>query len=502
MCWVSCLARAVMTAILLVVGLVTPPHAMAQAAQDQNQERKDQRNSEPLDRPHPSRAQFDAHVLGLFAEAKYAQAAELLDEALEQQPSDIILLYNAACAYSRLGELDQAADLLFRAVEHGFLDFDHIERDADLEGLREHKTYIEILGIRDEAYDKIAQRHLDAARKQFGEEHYRYEADLDRRICYITALDETAHAEMRAMLERQADFLSRKLFGASPHYFTTIIVPTPDDARRIISNPVMGGLYEHIHRRIIAIDIGLMLRHEFVHLMHYGHMERLAQPHALWVQEGLAALYESYIETANGGVRVVANQRHNLVLQLIRDRAVPRWRDMFSWDQDRFMNEARATYPIVRSIFRYLDALNKLDVWYQHYIDTFDEDATGVLAFERTFDATLEEVESHWRRWARNQPPVDDIVGRGDASLGVQYVEKGSNDGVLIEAVLHNSAAALAGIRPGDVIVSVDGQTTRSHFELLTIIGQKRVGEIVKVRLRRGIEYNTFDVRLKALGSR
>ena len=442
---------------------------------------------------------FEARIVELFANQQYQQAADLLEAQLKKTPTDQTVLYNAACAYSRLGKLDRAAELLFQSVEAGFLNFDHIINDPDLENLREHPGYLEIIAIRDEAYEAVAKRQLDAARRQFGEEGYRYETDNDRRLNYVTALDDTAHGEMREMLELQADHLSKLLFEKPPNYFTMIVVPTPTDARRIIRDATIGGVYEHAKRRLVALDIGLMLRHEFVHLMHYGHMERLAQPHELWVQEGLACLYETYYASPNGGIRILPNQRHNLVKNLIANKAQPRWRELFQYDADRFMRDARDTYPMVRSIFRFLDDQKKLDDWYQMYIETFEEDKSGILAFERVFESRLEEVERRWRMWVRAQPMIDDLVVRGDASLGVQYVEEGSNDGVLLEAVRSKSAAEEAGIKPGDVIVAVDGQPTRSHFELLTIIGNHRVGDQVEVRVRRGTEYITFDVRLKPL---
>ena len=51
------------------------------------------------------------------------------------------------------------------------------------------------------------------------------------------------------------------------------------------------------------------------------------------------------------------------------------------------------------------------------------------------------------------------------------------------------SAAARASVRVGDIIVSVDGKDTRSMRELRAVIGAKRVGERVVLRIRRNGEY-------------
>jgi hypothetical protein len=446
-----------------------------------------------------NRDSFEQRVAQAFDDKDYAKAAEMLEAHLERVPNDFIALYNAACAFSQLSEEDKAANYLFRSVEAGFVDFDHIVADADLDNIREHPVYARILELRDEVYATMGARQMETAREEWGTEGYRYETDETRHINFATALDEVSHREMREMLEAQADHLVETLFEAPPTYFTLVAVPTPDDAQRLIRDGSIGGIYEHPRRRLVARDIGIMLRHEFTHLMHYGHMERLKQNHALWVQEGLAALYETYVLNDNGAIRFLPNQRHNFVRMMMRQNQLPAWRDLFSTTGDEFMDDAGENYPVVRSVFQFLDSHKKLVDWYKAYIETFDEDETGIAAFEKVFEAPLEDIERRWRTWVRAQPPVDDYVRPGDASLGVQFVEDGSNDGVLIDRVLENSAAAEAGIQPGDIIVSFDSQPVRSHFELLIAVGTKQVGEVIPVRIRRDGEYQLLLVTLKPL---
>ena len=52
--------------------------------------------------------------------------------------------------------------------------------------------------------------------------------------------------------------------------------------------------------------------------MHYGHMARLGQRHPLWVQEGLATLYEDYDLDTAGTVRFLPNRRHNIARRRAR----------------------------------------------------------------------------------------------------------------------------------------------------------------------------------------
>jgi len=434
-----------------------------------------------------------------FDEKDYLTARDLVERGLQSSPRHPVLLYNAACAYSMLGELDRAADYLYQSVEAGFTDFDHMTRDPDLDPIRSHAVYERIIEIRNEAYARVARKQMQRARETFKGEAYRYETDNNLRMNFVTALDDTSHQEMRELIASQTEHLAEVLFDGPPPYFTLIAVPTPRDAAKLISNDRIGGVYEHDQRRLLARDIGMMLQHELVHLVHYGHMERLNQWHPIWIQEGLAALYETYDVLPNNRHRFKPNQRFNILKRMVDRNAHFRWEQLFEYSGEQFMERSGQTYPQVRSIFRWLAERGKLTAWYETYIEHYDEDKTGALAFEKVFDNELAYVELSWRNWVKSQPMVDLFVGRGEASLGVEALRKASNDGVVIDNVLPRSAAEQAGLERGDVIVSIDGRPTRSFNELVSIIASKDVGEAVRVRVRREGAYLTFAVILAPL---
>jgi serine protease Do/serine protease DegQ len=60
-----------------------------------------------------------------------------------------------------------------------------------------------------------------------------------------------------------------------------------------------------------------------------------------------------------------------------------------------------------------------------------------------------------------------------------------TTQGVLVSQVNQGSAAEKAGIKPGDVITSINGQTIKSNTELRNAIGLARVGEKLDVALLR-----------------
>ena len=301
------------------------------------------------------------------------------------------------------------------------------------------------------------------------------------------------------MLAAQADQLIETLFDAPPDYYVLVAVPTPGDAQRIIRDVSIGGIYEHGRRRLVARDIGSMLRHEFTHVMHYGHMSRLNQPHALWVQEGIASLYESYELGDDGDIVFLANNRHNIIHSMVRFGRDFDWGEMFALSSQQFMQRASRSYPQVRSIFRWLAEEGKLVDFYDMYVATFNEDETGVTAFETLFNAPLDEIQNQWRDWVRQQPRRDEVVRTGDASLGIRFNPGSRNDGVLISEIIANGAAEAGSLRAGDIIVAIDDQPTRSHTELVEIIAARSVGERVRVRFRRGTDYDVAFLTLKPL---
>jgi len=60
-----------------------------------------------------------------------------------------------------------------------------------------------------------------------------------------------------------------------------------------------------------------------------------------------------------------------------------------------------------------------------------------------------------------------------------------STQGVLVSQVTEGSAAERAGIKPGDVITSINGQSIKSNSELRNAIGLSRVGDKLDVALIR-----------------
>ena len=84
-------------------------------------------------------------AMKLVQEKKWDKAAEALAELVESRPEDAPLQYNLACALAQTGKADEAMKALTAAVDAGWSDRAHVEKDEDLKSLRERDDYKTLL---------------------------------------------------------------------------------------------------------------------------------------------------------------------------------------------------------------------------------------------------------------------------------------------------------------------------------------------------------------------
>jgi adenylate cyclase len=73
------------------------------------------------------------------------RARDWARRALEADTNEPAIIYNVACMYAQLGELDEAITLLDRAISQGYGNRAWLEHDSDLVALREHPRFQELL---------------------------------------------------------------------------------------------------------------------------------------------------------------------------------------------------------------------------------------------------------------------------------------------------------------------------------------------------------------------
>ena len=81
------------------------------------------------------------HVMG-----EYDKAIRAWERTLASGNNTSSASYNIACARARLGQHDDALDALDRAIELGYTNVQHMERDDDLDSIRDDARFAALLG--------------------------------------------------------------------------------------------------------------------------------------------------------------------------------------------------------------------------------------------------------------------------------------------------------------------------------------------------------------------
>lgn len=83
--------------------------------------------------------------LNLLEAGQTAKGLEWLKRAEESDPDDALNLYNVACVYSNMGEIEKGIDCLEQSVRKGMAQMDWITHDTDLDNLRDHPRFKALL---------------------------------------------------------------------------------------------------------------------------------------------------------------------------------------------------------------------------------------------------------------------------------------------------------------------------------------------------------------------
>ena len=82
----------------------------------------------------------------LYTKAGMYREGLSVDETLVQlKPEDPVVLYNLACSYSLLKDIDKAFRTFKKAINRGYYDFEHLEHDSDLSNLRKDRRFQQYL---------------------------------------------------------------------------------------------------------------------------------------------------------------------------------------------------------------------------------------------------------------------------------------------------------------------------------------------------------------------
>jgi tetratricopeptide (TPR) repeat protein len=479
---------------------------------------------------HEEAAKRERRILELQAKATaaidkrdYAEAERLLRENLELDPGSFVVLYNLACMRSLQRDPDGAGELLKRSIEAGFIDVYRLRSDPDLGAARKSAAYQTII----QGWPKILVAQLESNLKQTGKIFsgragtYVTTRDQKLRIAVVSAMDPVSTEQAHADISRLYDWALLNVFPeladeakATDDAWTVVVLPTPRDFRKWLVATYgidavegmfgVGGEYDNDRKRLVAMDLGATLRHEFFHVLHWRSAIRLGQDHPVWIQEGLCSLVEDYELGPKGeaaSLHPVPSWRTNIAKRLMSGGKLLTIKQLATIRRDRFTSASPlANYGQARTFFLYLLQSGKLKEWYAHYTSHYDEDPTGVKSIEAVFGKPVAQVDHDYRAWIKSLPMVPEQLHPGGVGIGAD-VETGDGDGPVIVSIPEvrgrGSPAREAGLRVGDVITAVNDQPTRDLNELVRVLGEHKPGDKVEIAYRRGKVHATARITLE-----
>ncbi len=469
------------------------------------------------------RAEFERRGQAAISRGDFEAAEDVFREQIEAEPGNFVPIYHLACAMARGGKINAAATQLVRAVSKGFVDVHGLKRDGDLREVRETDAIKELIARWPAVLDEHANANLALAREFFPDtpkETYQQQRDDALRVIYHVAADPTSFEQAQEDIARLSRWGIASVFpelatDAELDPWVVVILPKERHflkwaiaqyGQDVASGSTgIGGAYAHDQKRLVAMDLGPTLRHEFFHVLHWRSTTRRGQDHPVWIQEGLCSLVEEYridpaidasLPRPDHAIEPLPSWRTNMAKRMLSAGKLVPLGELAKMPRDRFTGERPlAHYAHARAVFLYLYQMTQLRAWYANYQEHYAEDPSGVKALERTFGKPIADIDRDFRAWLRKLPEVAEQTKPGRASLGVE-VEPGTGDGPVIAAITARSRARAAGLMVGDVITAIDGQPCRDLNELVRLLGDQEPGEMVRVSIRRKNQHLERDVPL------
>jgi hypothetical protein len=430
--------------------------------------------------------------IDLLGHNDIAGAEARLRDALAIIPDKAVWHYNLACILAARGQSDAAIESLVRAADYGFTDFTLLEGSNDMKPLRDLPKYKELIARKDEIRHKAAQRAMGQLQQQFGRT-YLYEADEEHKLIFAASADQQTLDAIKKWLAGQAKTQAEDLFEHKPDEFIRVVIPSLVDYRKLISQRGVMGIYEDETRTLLVERLGQIMTHEFTHALHAADQRAVGQEHPVWLREGLAAMYEAG-EFENGRLIPRDNFRLAYVQSAARRNALIPLEKMLKLNVSDFVQGPNLSYGQTSSVMLYLYDKKLLRKFYDVYKAAWLTDPTGQIALEEVTGMKLPELQKAWTAWMleRKAPPMTSTPG--GAYLGCHFAQ--AVDGLLVSMVLPNSAASKAGLKNGDVIIGVDDHEVRDYASLSPVLAAHKVGDEVKLKVRREGKYIDVPVVL------
>ena len=458
---------------------------------------------------HAARPDPMDRIAELMKHGDYAQAEAMLDAHVDANPTDKFAVYNLACARAMAGKTEAAVETFLDALSLGFVDFFHAERDPHLAPIRGHERYRAVI----ESWARLLEARFDAevaAMEAAFDPEYLFRREGDLRLGFAAAvdvrdLDAAVSEAQRVWAFARTIMPVESPDPARPDPWVHVIVPTMKDFARLVGRGGVhiGGFYARDDKRLVSRDLGPSLRHELFHVVHWRHMDRVGQAHAIWIQEGLASLVEDVDVRPDGTIEIRPSWRTNMAKRLGEGNRLMPLAQFAETPREQFGGtRPRAMYGQARAWMLFLHDRGVLAEWYARYVRDFAEDPSGVASVCAALGVEPRDVDREFRLWVRDLEAVADLARPGAASLGLA-LGQGDGSGPVVDELVGSRPRGVGGegehkLRYRDVILSIENRGVRTLDDLYRVLGEFEVGDRVRVRVRRGIIERELEVELVA----
>ncbi len=435
--------------------------------------------------PGPDLDKLHDEAMACWQTEAWERALELYGQILAVEPGDTIAHYNAACAHALLGQKAEAVASLRQAVEHGYLDFRHLQSDSDLDAIREEPGYLEIMAEQDRWQAQAAEKRVERWREKLSPA-YQIIRDEEYKLILISDVDEATRGQLQNALQRYAASHAKDFFKFPPDDYLTVLIPsTPEEYRDTFGGgDGAAGFYQHATRTLtvsLATGTGTMI-HEYTHALHYGDMEGLGQDHPQWLIEGFGSLFEQCHQREGSGYGLL-NWRLPILKRAIEAETIFPLEDFLADSEACFDADQSVAYAQARYLLFFLQEKGLLRSWYAAYREDYADDPSGRETLERIYGSDLAQLQEDWLAfieplsYGRAPAPARPWMG-----VGLEDLERG----LRITSLGAGSPAERAGLQEGDVLLAVDGEELESVEELLGLLDEREVGDVLELRVERG----------------
>ncbi|KAA0212252.1 MAG: hypothetical protein DYG94_14955 [Leptolyngbya sp. PLA3] len=443
-------------------------------------------------------ADLQARGAAAFESGDYVKARELFEEQAEIDPGNFTVHFNLACVRALQGDSDAAIEHVIDAIKTGFVDARQLRRDKSLASLQDDSRIKAMLDNWPRVIDSHHAANTESAQRWIGEHAERRTLDSLRIECLSNHDATSTDAAVRELelVTAFAQTIIPDIVGADA-LDPWVIVALPDQ-RRFLTWSIstfgpsarqnfsrIGGAYDHDAKRLVAMDLGATLRHEFFHVLHWRDMSRRGVVTPIWIQEGLASLVED-CEVRGGAVVPVPSWRTNIAKRLESNGRLPPIEELTELSHERFSStRPLRQYALARTFFLFLFDRGVLASWYQRTAAGDADDPSGLKALSELLGQTPEQIHADYRAWVRALPMVPENSDDLDVTLGIR-LETGVGQGPVILGFTIADARTESGLKLRDTITAINGQSTRDLQELIRVLGGTRVGQSITIDYRRG----------------